>query len=189
MFKHATEINAYGITPPINLQQRDAPNCILHIPLPTYSTFLFIGQRVLRLMSLNSNVIDFCLSLLSPKLFFLLPLFQGISNKLLTNYDLMFPASQCPPLPETPHTNATVLNGGGRSYGTIVRFECEPGYVRSGHPVILCMSNGTWSNPVPTCSRKYFIITILSKLLRCIFIEIISVSFCCPNHGSRVKCD
>ncbi|XP_072154980.1 uncharacterized protein uif isoform X2 [Bemisia tabaci] len=62
-------------------------------------------------------------------------------------------ASQCPPLPETPHTNATVLNGGGRSYGTIVRFECEPGYVRSGHPVILCMSNGTWSNPVPTCSR------------------------------------
>ncbi|XP_075226178.1 sushi, von Willebrand factor type A, EGF and pentraxin domain-containing protein uif [Lycorma delicatula] len=62
-------------------------------------------------------------------------------------------ASQCSPLPETPHANATVLNGGGRSYGTIVRFECEPGYVRTGHPVILCMSNGTWSSNVPTCSR------------------------------------
>lgn len=63
-------------------------------------------------------------------------------------------ASQCPPLTETSHANATVLNGGGRSYGTIIRFECEPGFVRNGHPVLLCMSNGTWSSPVPTCTRK-----------------------------------
>ncbi|XP_063243609.1 sushi, von Willebrand factor type A, EGF and pentraxin domain-containing protein 1 isoform X2 [Bacillus rossius redtenbacheri] len=62
-------------------------------------------------------------------------------------------ASQCPPLAESPHTNLTVLNGGGRSYGTIVRYECEVGYVRSGHPVILCMSNGTWSGDVPSCTR------------------------------------
>ncbi|XP_071439306.1 uncharacterized protein uif isoform X2 [Hetaerina americana] len=62
-------------------------------------------------------------------------------------------ASQCAPLPETPHAIQTVLNGGGRSYGTIVRYECEPGYIRSGHPVILCMSNGTWSGNVPTCTR------------------------------------
>nr|CAD7258136.1 unnamed protein product [Timema shepardi] len=64
-------------------------------------------------------------------------------------------ASQCPPLPESPKTNLTVLNGGGRSYGTIVRYECEAGYVRSGHPVILCMSNGTWSGDVPTCTRAH----------------------------------
>ncbi|KAF7987305.1 hypothetical protein HCN44_003067 [Aphidius gifuensis] len=62
-------------------------------------------------------------------------------------------ASQCAPLPDAPNSNMTILNGGGRSYGTIVRFECEPGYVRSGHPVILCMSNGTWSDNVPTCTR------------------------------------
>lgn len=67
---------------------------------------------------------------------------------------LSLSASQCAPLPEAPHSNITILNGGGRSYGTIVRFECEPGYVRSGHPVILCMSNGTWSDEVPTCSRE-----------------------------------
>ncbi|KAK9881868.1 hypothetical protein WA026_018067 [Henosepilachna vigintioctopunctata] len=62
-------------------------------------------------------------------------------------------ASQCVALPEVPHANVTLLNGLGRSYGTIVRYECEPGYVRSGPPVILCMSNGTWSGEVPTCSR------------------------------------
>ncbi|XP_045614794.2 uncharacterized protein uif isoform X1 [Procambarus clarkii] len=62
-------------------------------------------------------------------------------------------ASQCPALPETPHANQTVLNGGGRSYGTVVRFQCEAGYYRTGLPVIHCMSNGSWSGDVPTCSR------------------------------------
>lgn len=47
----------------------------------------------------------------------------------------------------------TILNGLGRTYGTIIRYECEPGYIRSGPPVILCMSNGTWSGEVPVCSR------------------------------------
>lgn len=63
-------------------------------------------------------------------------------------------ASQCPPLSEVPHANVTLLNGSGRSYGTIIRFECSPGYERTGHPVLICMSNGTWSDNVPTCSRK-----------------------------------
>ncbi|XP_042883171.1 sushi, von Willebrand factor type A, EGF and pentraxin domain-containing protein 1-like isoform X2 [Penaeus japonicus] len=62
-------------------------------------------------------------------------------------------ASQCPALPETPYARQEVLNGGGRSYGTVVRFECEPGYYRTGLPVIHCMSNGSWSGDVPTCSR------------------------------------
>lgn len=63
-------------------------------------------------------------------------------------------ASQCPPLPEVAHANVTLLNGGGRSYGTIIRFECEAGYERIGLPVLICMSNGTWSSDVPSCTRK-----------------------------------
>lgn len=63
-------------------------------------------------------------------------------------------ASQCPPLPEVPHANVTLLNGGGRSYGSILRFECNAGYERTGYPVLICSSNGTWSNGVPSCSRK-----------------------------------
>ncbi|CAG0905248.1 unnamed protein product [Darwinula stevensoni] len=62
-------------------------------------------------------------------------------------------ASQCPSLPEVSHATQNILSGSGRSYGTVVRFECEPGYVRSGTPVILCQSNGTWSGTVPSCSR------------------------------------
>lgn len=63
-------------------------------------------------------------------------------------------ASQCSPLPEISNAKAVILSGGGRSYGTIVRFECDEGYERSGHPTLLCMSNGTWSGEVPSCSRK-----------------------------------
>lgn len=68
-------------------------------------------------------------------------------------------ASSCPPLTETPHATQMVLNGGGRSYGTVIRFECEPGYFRNGAPVILCMSDGHWSTPPPQCeSKNLFII-------------------------------
>lgn len=63
-------------------------------------------------------------------------------------------ASQCPILPEVAHANVTIFNGGGRSYGTIVGYECEPGYQRNGQPVLICMSNGTWSSSIPTCHRK-----------------------------------
>ncbi|XP_067122803.1 uncharacterized protein [Centruroides vittatus] len=62
-------------------------------------------------------------------------------------------ASSCPPLPETPHASPILLNGGGRSYGTVIRFECEQGYYRIGIPVIVCTSNGQWSALPPKCER------------------------------------
>ncbi|XP_076318247.1 uncharacterized protein LOC143229580 isoform X1 [Tachypleus tridentatus] len=62
-------------------------------------------------------------------------------------------ASSCPPLPETPHASQTVLSGGGRSYGTVIRFNCEPGFYRIGVPVIVCKTDGQWSGPPPKCER------------------------------------
>lgn len=63
-------------------------------------------------------------------------------------------ASSCPPLSETPNAIQTILNGGiNRSYGTIIRFDCEPGYHRFGIPVIACTSVGQWSGLPPTCER------------------------------------
>lgn len=62
-------------------------------------------------------------------------------------------ASSCPALPETAHAQLEVLNGGGRSYGTVIRFECHPGYSRVGLPVIVCNSDGQWSGPPPKCER------------------------------------
>ena len=80
-------------------------------------------------------------------------------------------ASKCPPLPEVEHATANQLAGKGLNYGTVIRylcpflenifinqqyarFECEPGYERSGLPTLLCQSNGTWSSSVPNCTRK-----------------------------------
>ncbi|KAI1303707.1 Fibropellin-1 [Halotydeus destructor] len=62
-------------------------------------------------------------------------------------------ASQCRPIGETPHAKQTVLSGTGRNFGTIIRFECEPGYRRTGVPTVLCESVGDWSGPPPTCDR------------------------------------
>ncbi|KZS05970.1 Notch 2 [Daphnia magna] len=63
-------------------------------------------------------------------------------------------ASQCTPLPEVAHANATILNGGGMNYGSVIRFECEPGYVRTGDPCRTFpeIENGWVSNR----TRNYF---------------------------------
>ena len=63
-------------------------------------------------------------------------------------------ASSCLPLQDTPHAKQIVLAGSGRSYGTIIRFECEPGFQRTGPPVIICESVGSWSAPPPVCERS-----------------------------------
>ncbi|XP_074599235.1 sushi, von Willebrand factor type A, EGF and pentraxin domain-containing protein uif isoform X2 [Brevipalpus obovatus] len=62
-------------------------------------------------------------------------------------------ASTCPPLQEVAHAKQKVLVGSGRSYGTIIRFECDPGYNRNGIPVIICESIGAWSAQPPVCER------------------------------------
>ncbi|KAG8179313.1 hypothetical protein JTE90_016418 [Oedothorax gibbosus] len=62
-------------------------------------------------------------------------------------------ASSCPALPDTPHAIRTLLNGEGSRYGTVIRFECEPGYHRTGAPVVVCTSVGQWSYEPPVCER------------------------------------
>ena len=47
-----------------------------------------------------------------------------------------------------------MLAGRGLNYGTVIRYECDTGYERTGLPVVICQSDGTWSSELPTCSKK-----------------------------------
>lgn len=64
-------------------------------------------------------------------------------------------STSCPMLREVANARQMVLAGSGqtRSYGTVIRFECEPGYQRMGLPTILCESSGSWSSQPPECVR------------------------------------
>lgn len=64
-------------------------------------------------------------------------------------------STSCPALREVPNSKILLLAGSSqtRHYGTVVRFECEPGYQRVGVPSILCTSSGTWSSSPPECLR------------------------------------
>lgn len=64
-------------------------------------------------------------------------------------------STSCPVLRDVPHAQQLVLAGSGqtRSYGTVIRFECDSGYQRIGIPSILCTSSGTWSSLAPECVR------------------------------------
>lgn len=71
-------------------------------------------------------------------------------------------ASSCPPLIDansnlhhagTIGLRQSMLAGDGRSYGTIIRFDCAPGYNRIGAQTLLCGSNGKWNARPPICER------------------------------------
>ncbi|XP_078703844.1 sushi, von Willebrand factor type A, EGF and pentraxin domain-containing protein 1-like [Branchiostoma floridae x Branchiostoma belcheri] len=59
-------------------------------------------------------------------------------------------SAQCQAL--TAPTNGAVTPTGAVSYPNSVTFTCNPGYVLNGAAAATCQADGTWSNPVPTCS-------------------------------------
>ncbi|GFR81199.1 neurogenic locus notch homolog protein 1, partial [Elysia marginata] len=59
--------------------------------------------------------------------------------------------SRCSPLPGSPGNGSHTVEGDGTSYGTIVRFSCDPGYDLIGNTTMLCDSQGQWVGNMPTC--------------------------------------
>ncbi|XP_019641868.1 PREDICTED: cubilin-like [Branchiostoma belcheri] len=59
-------------------------------------------------------------------------------------------AVQCPTL--TAPAFGSLTPSGPHSYPNLVTFTCETGYVLTGAATTTCQANGTWSNPVPTCT-------------------------------------
>ncbi|XP_078692370.1 P-selectin-like isoform X2 [Branchiostoma floridae x Branchiostoma belcheri] len=59
-------------------------------------------------------------------------------------------AVQCPTL--TAPEVGSLTPPGPHSYPNLVTFTCETGYVLTGDSDTTCQANGTWSNPVPTCT-------------------------------------
>ncbi|XP_019617399.1 PREDICTED: E-selectin-like [Branchiostoma belcheri] len=59
------------------------------------------------------------------------------------------PPIQCPTV--TAQANGAISTT-ATSYQTVVNFTCNPGYVLNGTTNTTCQANGTWGNPVPTCT-------------------------------------
>ena len=62
-------------------------------------------------------------------------------------------AIQCPAL--TAPAFGLLSPIGVTAYLTVVNVICNTGYVLNGTDDTTCEADGTWSNPVPTCTRKY----------------------------------
>lgn len=64
---------------------------------------------------------------------------------------IFLPANDCGAAPLVDNAEQSVLNGDGTTYGTVIQYDCNPGYVMAtGEPLILCTANG-WSGPEPQC--------------------------------------
>ena len=45
--------------------------------------------------------------------------------------------------------------GNDMTMGSVLYYECEPGYMPNGETKLVCGDNGAWSAAMPTCTRKY----------------------------------
>lgn len=48
-----------------------------------------------------------------------------------------------------------LLEGNGRSAGSLYSYVCDIGYMISGPPLVYCNSSGVWTHPVPSCRSEY----------------------------------
>lgn len=106
------------------------------------------------------------LSLTLPSLFFLTNK-NHVNSKIsciinTLNVDFFFPVMS-PPLAYQlqncqdpfPFPNGDIINS-DYSAGQSITFQCYPGYVLIGHPVLTCLhgSNRKWNHPFPRCEGK-----------------------------------
>ena len=59
------------------------------------------------------------------------------------------PVQFCSNVPQVPLANANTTEN---VVGTYVRYQCSAGFATVGRPVIVCLTNGSWTNP-PRCER------------------------------------
>ncbi|KXJ22998.1 CUB and sushi domain-containing protein 1 [Exaiptasia diaphana] len=57
--------------------------------------------------------------------------------------------------PKTPVDGSMVANN-GYSYTAHIVFKCQKGYQMIGSATSVCLDNGTWSSPPPSCSVHLF---------------------------------
>ncbi|XP_078589338.1 sushi, von Willebrand factor type A, EGF and pentraxin domain-containing protein 1-like [Branchiostoma floridae x Branchiostoma japonicum] len=60
---------------------------------------------------------------------------------------------QCPTL-AAPTNGARTPPIGSNSFQQTVSFTCNSGYVLNGATTVMCQADGTWSDPVPTCTPR-----------------------------------
>ena len=58
-----------------------------------------------------------------------------------------------------PQNGAIMYSGpdspNARSVGTVATYSCSSGYTLNGAMTQTCMTGGTWSGPVPSCTGNY----------------------------------
>lgn len=99
------------------------------------------------------------------------------SNK---NYYYFLPAYElqnCPDPP--PFLNGYIVNS-DYSVGQSVSFECYPGYVLRGQPVLTCQHgiNRNWNYRFPRCEGNFLVVPLFQNLESFFFFLLVSVCVC-----------
>lgn len=56
------------------------------------------------------------------------------------------------------------IEHGNFTYGTVVFYDCNPGYFLFGSSVLICQPNGHWDKPLPECISKQIMSLLLQRM-------------------------
>ena len=62
----------------------------------------------------------------------------------------MFPVLECGLPAEIPNAQLYFING-TRGFQSMVTYQCEPGFVATGRPTLMCDVDERWNGPPPRC--------------------------------------
>lgn len=54
------------------------------------------------------------------------------------------------------------IEHGNFTFGTVVFYDCNPGYYLFGSPVLTCQPTGQWDKPLPECIGKFYLLLSIS---------------------------
>lgn len=93
---------------------------------------------------------------------------QGLIYVYLCHLYFSFAVVNCtdPGIPANSIRESKIEHG-NFTYGTVVFYDCNPGYFLFGSSVLVCQPNGHWDKPLPECISKYFRNAYMST--ECIF--------------------
>jgi CUB/sushi domain-containing protein len=58
-----------------------------------------------------------------------------------------------------------VITGNDFTYGKVVSFKCNNGFLLTGSSARTCQTNGIWTGTQPTCNGRYFEVYVKVTLL------------------------
>lgn len=69
----------------------------------------------------------------------------------------------CPTPTDVVNAKISVVEGDRTSFGSIIKYECNPGYELVGIPLLFCKGHNSWSSVPPSCKSINTLVCVIKN--------------------------